>query len=205
MKLIEEFIFKLKSENIYKNCINQYSENVENSIITRNNLYKYLSSIYGREIKYIFVGEAPGYKGCRITGIPFTSEYILTKKIQPLNIFGLDNGYKVISPKLYKESTATIVWEIFEKTEFIPLFWNAFPFHPHKEDNTNSNRKPNKSELVIGFKYLDMIIDIFKPSEIIAIGKVSYKLLIENGFDCKYIRHPSNGGKNDFIQGIKQL
>lgn len=39
----------------------------------RGNLADYLRLMARREPTLLLVGEAPGYRGCRLTGIPFTS------------------------------------------------------------------------------------------------------------------------------------
>jgi len=207
MKKIDSFINSLIQEKNTHEYTNQYSEETENNHVTSNNLKLYLEYIYKRKPKYLFVGEAPGYNGCRITGIPFTSEYILTQKFNN-SLFGKGNGYQIINknrPK--KESTATIIWETFDKEEIIPCFWNAFPFHPFKNGDFNSNRKPKKNELDIGKKYLEDLIKILKikKENIIAIGDISYSVITEFFSQCKKIRHPSFGGKNRFISGLINL
>jgi len=85
----------------------------------------------------MLVGEAPGYHGCRFTGVPFTSEYILINGIGKDSIFGKDKGYMKTreSAITKREQTATIVWETMINHDFLPLMWNAFPFHPYKQGN----------------------------------------------------------------------
>ena len=207
MKKIDSFINSLIQEKNTHEYTNQYSEETENNHVTSNNLKLYLEYIYKRKPKYLFVGEAPGYKGCRITGIPFTSEYILTHNFNN-GIFGKENGYQIINHnKPNKEPTATIIWEVFNKKEIIPCFWNAFPFHSFKNGNCNSNRKPEGNELEIGKKYLEELIDILdiKRENVIAIGNTSYKLLKKDNVNCLKLRHPSNGGKQEFILGIEKI
>lgn len=185
---------------------NPYHKETKNSAIATNNLKLYLNNIYKFKPKILFVGEAPGYKGCRITGIPFTSESILTKKFKK-GLFGSENGYKIINKnEPQKENTATIIWETFNSNKkLIPCFWNAFPFHPHYKGDFQTNRKPNKYELEMGIKYTKKLIKILKIKKVIAIGKVSYNLLLKNDIQCEYIRHPANGGKTEFIKGLKKV
>jgi uracil-DNA glycosylase len=204
--MFDEFIKKLKQEDELLNCINQYSDKTKYHEITTNNLKLYLNNIYKRAPKYIFIGEAPGYKGCRITGIPFTSEFILNKNYGN-ELFGTNNGYKIINKeKPYKENTATIVWQYFMNKEIIPFFWNIFPFHPHKINDYNSNRPPRDDEIIIGKKYLDELLNIFSNNiKIVSIGEISYKYFKNNNITSVLIRHPSHGGKNEFIGGMNNL
>ena len=51
---------------------NQYAE----SAVCRNRLGAYLEQRL--EARYVLVGEAAGYRGARVSGIPFTSERQLT-------------------------------------------------------------------------------------------------------------------------------
>lgn len=203
--MIDDFIKKLRQIKSTNNSTNQYSKEIKNSDITINNLRLYLNYINKQKPKYLFVGEAPGYNGCRITGIPFTSEYILTQNYGK-GMFGKENGYKIINTnKPQKEPTATIIWEIFSHKKILPCFWNAFPFHPYKDGNPLSNREPDKSEKAIGLNILLELVDILRIKNFIAIGKVSYNMLIKNGIRCEYIRHPANGGKSEFIMGLKKI
>ena len=43
----------------------------------RENLKLYLEKMKKLNPSFLLLGEAPGYKGCRLTGIPFSSEKIL--------------------------------------------------------------------------------------------------------------------------------
>ena len=200
IKIFDDFLEKLSNEDEIPNVTNQYSVN-----ILRNNLRLYLNYLYKLSPKYIFIGEAPGYNGCKITGIPFTSEYILNIDFGN-GIFGIKNGYKTINANnCQKEPTATIVWELFNKYQkTVPCFWNIFPFHPHIANNKLSNRKPNQSELKIGIKYLEELIRLLNINKknIIPIGNVAYDIIKKYNKHCIKIRHPANGGKNKYIANL---
>ena len=118
----------------------------------------------------MLVGEAPGYKGCGVTGIPFTDENEMKN-----NLGTSQAGYCFIDENNpQRERSACIIWEaIRKKTDApIPLLWNAYPFHPFGDGRKESNRKPNKDELCIGKYYLEELIDIFvKQNEKIAQTK----------------------------------
>jgi uracil-DNA glycosylase len=56
---------------------NLYYGNSELSVVRRDNLRIYLERMLLLNPSVLIVGEAPGCNGCRLTGIPFTSEFIL--------------------------------------------------------------------------------------------------------------------------------
>ena len=58
--------------NIYTET-NPDLEHLDAAQIRRSNLYNYLSSFLERP-SILIVGEAPGWRGCRFSGVPFTSE-----------------------------------------------------------------------------------------------------------------------------------
>lgn len=178
-KRIENFINELASVNEMKNVYNQYSNNYMENEVRRHNLLLYLKEMNKICPNVLLVGEAPGYHGCRFTGVPFTSEKIIIDGIDELSLLGKIRGYKKSNEtlKLKTEATATIVWESLNNYSFIPLLWNAFPFHPHKNSDNTKNRAPNKNELSIGEYFLKEIIDMFGIPTIVAIGRKAEKSL----------------------------
>ena len=207
IRKFKEFVEELATTEVTQNVYNQYSyENPENSI-RRDNLLIYLEQMSKLKPKMILVGEAPGYRGCRLTGVPFTSDYLLMKNIKGLDLFGEDKGYKLATKgdRLFKEATATIIWDTLVKYEFMILSWNAFPFHPYKQGNLESNRTPLKKELLIGEKPLLKMIEMFNIEKVIAVGNKAEESLNKLGFNCNKVRHPAQGGKNDFVEGIRLL
>lgn len=200
IKIIEDFIEKLTDYYIDSATVeNMYSAD-SNQL---NNLKLYLEKMFLLKPEYLIVGEAPGYKGCRWSGVPFTSE----RNLKENNFFGLENGFKIRNPnKPESESSATIVWNCLDKLETLPLIWNSFPFHPHNKDNQNSNRAPTGEELKQGKIILEELIGIFeiKKNHIIPIGQNAAKILKEYEIP-RIIRHPSHGGKDDFITGMEAI
>lgn len=196
MTLIDQFIRQLKQQ---KNSSILYNPYLNSDQV--NNLKHYLDqmlTIVGKRV--LLVGEAPGYKGCKHTGIPFTSGGIFQEIDHPI-INQLKE--KIMINQLESENTASIVWRHMVNCQVTPLFWNAFPFHPHPQDKPNQNRAPSRMEIKKGLKYLVNLQKIFKAEIIAGVGKVGTNAaqLAFPDFEIEYIRHPSFGGKSKFISG----
>jgi len=158
--------------------------------------------IKGKRI--LLVGEAPGHKGCKITGIPFTSGQVFERVNHPV-LQALKDTLSL--SKVEAENTATIVWNYLSHKDVSPLFWNSFPFHPYPEGKEHKNRPPNPEEIEEGVKYLEAIYNLFKPDAIAGIGHSGVKCA-ERAFpniQIAYIRHPSFGGKAGFIEGMDKI
>lgn len=207
IKNLKDFVEDLASMNVTPNVYNQYSYEHQENSIRRDNLLIYLKQMYNLKPKVIFVGEAPGYRGCRLTGVPFTSEHLLMNNIEGLELFGKENGYRLAleKEKILKEATATIIWSTLTEHNIMALAWNAFPFHPYKKGNGESNRTPTKKELLSGEKPLLKIIKMYNIETVVAVGNKAEENLRNLNINCTKVRHPAQGGKNEFVKGIKEI
>ena len=105
-----------------------------------------------------------------------------------------------------KGFSATTLAEIgLENLGTLPLIWNTYPFHPHKPGQPLTNRRPRKTEMRLGETFLSAMLDLFPVQRIIAIGNVAHETLSGMGFTCTKVRHPAQGGKNDFVTGLHQI
>lgn len=204
---ISKFVDSLSKAEQTPNTFNQYAAYTPENLVRINNLKLYLTQMYALQAKVLLVGEAAGYHGCRFTGIPFTSEYILLKGLEDIDLFGIEKGYEKTAEldTIKKEQSATIVWETISRQKFVPLIWNAFPFHPFKKDNPTKNRTPLKKELDIGAEFLLELINIFDIETIVALGNKAEQTLNKINIECVKVRHPAQGGKADFVKGIEDL
>lgn len=207
IKKIRTFVEELATTEVTPNVYNQYSYEFQDNAVRRDNLLIYLEQMCKLKPKIILVGEAPGYRGCRLTGVPFTSEHLLMNNIEGLELFGEEKGYRLPlkKDKLLKEATATIIWRTLVKYDVIVLAWNAFPFHPYKQHNVESNRTPLKKELLIGERPLLKMIEMYNIEKVIAMGNKAEESLNKLGISCDKVRHPAQGGKNEFVKGIRLI
>ena len=141
----------------------------------RDRLAAYLEARSGAEL--LLVGEAPGYRGARISGIPFTSERQLTG----------------VGPA---EATATIVHRVLAELglEEQVLLWNVVPTHP---GTASSNRAPTRPEVAQGLTFVD---DLARGRTTIAVGRIAHAAL--GGI---YVRHPSHGGAAEFTRTLRDV
>lgn len=156
--------------------------------------------------EFILAGEAPGYQGCRYSGIAFTSERLLGEGAIP-RIPAL-NGRLSTRRLPFSEPSATIVWKTLYRLgiEQRTILWNAMQLHPYRPDTLWSNRTPTPSEISLGEPALRILLEAFPAAKIIAVGKKSEGLLREMGIPIAgSVRHPANGGATEFAHGLQGL
>ncbi len=199
---LEKKVFDLKTSpplfNFYKNF--DLSVDLKNGAeIRKENLKKYLASFtFSPDI--FLLGEAPGHKGCRFSGVPFTSERLLCNGETPFT--GRQSSCDSY-PK--SEATASIFWRIMKSYHPKFIVWNCIPFHPHDPGLLRTNRTPTISEINLYSGILGSFIKIINPKKIIAVGKRAERALKHLNFDYYPIRHPSHGGSRLFEEGIKSF
>jgi hypothetical protein len=122
-----------------------------------------------RDAGIVLVGEAAGYRGARVSGVPFTSERQLT---------GCGAA----------EASATIVHRVLGELgiEEDVLLWNVVPTHPHEPGRPYTNRRPSRIEVDVSFRFLE---GAARGRRLIAVGR-----LAEEVTGAPYVRHPSHGG-----------
>ena len=175
--------------------------------IRRKNLLLYFMQLAERKPEVLLIGEAPGYQGCRWTGVSFCSEHIITNGIPEIDMFGSHKGYKKTdeSEKVWKEPSATIVWNVLKGVKNLPLIWASYPYHPHKPGKRLTNRAPTSEELAIGRPFIQELIDIFGIKKVIAIGNKAELTLNKLSIPVPKVRHPSHGGAKLFAEGIHKF
>lgn len=204
---IDDFIQLLACARPPERLFNPYRHTSPENAIRRCNLRRYLREMARRRPQTLLIGEAPGHRGCRLTGIPFTSEQIVLDDVSTRQIFGELRGYRKTNERAdpVGEQSATIVWGVLKDMHALPLLWNALPFHPHDGENPWTNRTPLTSELALGAPFLRILLDIFSPSTVVGVGNKAAHILRQYDIPHHKVRHPSHGGKADFTRGIQTL
>jgi hypothetical protein len=167
----------------------------------RRNLLAYLDAFV--DARYVLVGEAAGFAGCRFSGIPFTCEAQLSGPDALGWTLGQVLSRSGSAGTPWVERSATMVWETLGERRDC-LLWNAFPWHPFGPGNPLSNRPPGV-DVKAGLAALQCLLGLFAEAQPVAIGRVAERALAAIGRETTYIRHPSRGGKRKFVQGIGEL
>ena len=164
------FVEELAAARIGR-TFNQYATG-DRAELLRSRLVDYLER--RAEAQVLLVGEAPGYRGARVSGLPFTSECQLTGA----------------GPA---ESTATIVHRVLEELALADevLLWNVVPTHP---GTAWSNRAPTRDEVESG---LEFVRRLTAGKAVLAVGRVA-----ERALGVRYVRHPSHAGAAQFREQL---
>jgi hypothetical protein len=153
----------------------------------------------------ILIGEAAGYQGCHVTGIPFTSErLIMAGTIPRVSSRGQRLSRRPIP---WSEPSATTIWNALHEFGVAreTILWNAFPWHPHRAGDLQSNRTPRSAERTLGLPILEALLAAFPAAAVGAVGRHAAHSLADCGRAAVALRHPSMGGVTAFRHGLRQL
>jgi len=164
----ERFVRRLAAAQI-GSTYNFYRDG-DGAELRRRRLCAYLEA--RRSSRLLLVGEAAGYRGARVSGIPFTSE-------------------RQLSGRGPAEATATVVQRTLAELGLDPLCWNVVPTHP---GTAGSNRRPTRREVAASRPFLE---ELAAGRRILAIGR-----LAAEATRAPYIRHPAHGGAAEFRAGL---
>jgi len=209
------FIRGLAETEVPSSAFNEYAKSGDlapANAVRRRNLDLYLRQLDELQCDTMLVGEAPSYRGCRLTGVPFVSERIMLEGVSigsraDRTILGAAAGYRLCgeTDRPSTEASATMVWGTIRAIEPLPLLWNAFPFHPFQAGNRNSNRMPAAGELAIGSRFVEWLLELFAIRRVIAVGNRAEASLLRLGVEHTKVRHPSQGGKGKFVEGVRDI
>ena len=207
----DRLIAELATTEVSDRACNQYSrlDGERANAVRRRNLRRYLEELDAIGPTMLLIGEAPSYRGGRLTGIAFVSETVLLTGVSTPHgtVLGSERGYRRATSggKPSTEASATMVWGTIRELEPLPLLWNAFPFHPFHRGNPDSNRVPDATELAIGQRFIEMLLRLFPIRRVVAVGNQAAVSLSRLGIEHTKVRHPSQGGKTLFVEGMARL
>lgn len=153
---------------------------------------------------HILIGEAAGYQGCHVTGMAFTSERLIMTGVIPRVATA---GERLSTRHIpWSEPSATTVWKTLHalNIEQNTILWNAFPWHPHRPGNLQSNRTPTRLERQRGLVVLDSLLTAASKATVFAVGRHAESILDEVGRAAIPLRHPSMGGAVLFRRGLQR-
>ena len=193
---------KEKYSKIINICINNWEDEAYKK---QERLRLYLKRMKELNPSRLFVGEAPGIDGCYRTGIPFTSEAIISGVQTSIAFSWYFKDSQIYCEGKQREKTSTIVWgcldhlgcldqicKLLSKIPFmkevksipqgvkLPLLWNIFPFQPLKnaeKENRKENGELKDKECEEGIKFLFNLLRCFDINEIYPVGEHAEKTL----------------------------
>ncbi|MEZ5993990.1 MAG: uracil-DNA glycosylase [Planctomycetota bacterium] len=168
----------------------------------RENLRRYLKALPAP--KYAFIGIAPGYRGARFTGVPFSDE-------DRLCFPGSCYDRSSTRDRAYREATAGVVMDLLgSRTDVV--CWNIVPWHPHKPGEPLTNVDPDAETIAYGLEALEYFFQrLYPETKAVAVGQIPAKALEGFKVDGKAIevaatlRHPARGGANEFREQAAEL
>jgi uracil-DNA glycosylase len=173
--------------------------------IRTDNFRKYATALLLAGTDVILCGEAPGWAGCRHSGIAFSDEKRIAAQAFPFTGCELLPLAAAGQRPLLEEQSARIVWGGIERAVRAPLLFNAVQLHPHQPGVALTNRTPKPAEVELGKESLDRLIELVQPRLVVAVGRTAEKALALLGHEAAHVRHPARGGKNDFLRGLEEL
>jgi hypothetical protein len=204
---VSEFVERLAAVPTVPARNNFFDHSVPANAGRRRNLELYLEEMLDRRPKVLLLGEAPGFRGMRITGVPFTNRTMFQGPVNSFGLFGPGKGYSLPpeAAEVAAEPTATVMWEVLAELQFLPLLWSACPWHTHVPGKPQSNRTPTAADARLGTPFWKSLAELFRVDSVVAVGNVAHRSLLSSGMDVPKVRHPSHGGRSGFKQGLEEL
>ena len=205
---IEKLISRLRRAELPEHVFNIYRDNDPEldarggAAKRRENLRRYLKALSAP--KYAFIGIAPGYRGARFTGVPFSDE-------DRLCFPGSCYDRSSTRERAYREATAGVVLDVLgSRTDVV--CWNIVPWHPHKPGELLTNSDPDAETIGFGLEALEFFFNrLYPETKAVAVGQIPAKAL--EGFKVQgqpievvaQLRHPARGGASEFREQAAQL
>lgn len=205
---IEKIIARLRRAELPPNVFNLYRADDPQHDLRggaakrRENLRRYLKAL--RDAKWLLVGLAPGYRGARFTGVPFSDEHRLCL---PGSCY--DRTGSRAQP--WREATAGIVMDLLGARTDVAC-WNLCPWHVHEPGSPLTNADPDAETQGYGLEVLEsLILRMFPAAQVISVGQLAASALrglAVNGKPANLVaevRHPAHGGAEVFRKQMADL
>lgn len=171
-------------------------------MIRRANLRKVIDAAISARADSIWIGRDLGYRGGRRTGLALTDETHLDRAQRALGCGALVRATKGAA---VAERTATVIWTMLDRIQRPTMLWNVFPFHPHAPNEPMTNRSHTSGERDLTVSFLVELVEMLRPSRIVAIGADAAASAQGLGFKVTHVRHPSYGGQAEFVHQVEEL
>ncbi|MDR6971855.1 uracil-DNA glycosylase family protein [Leifsonia shinshuensis] len=164
--------------------------------LRERNLRRYLETPHA---PILLLGEAPGWRGMTVTGVPFTSVREVDAGVLP----GLELPAQ---PQAPWEASSRVFWEKMSAWRGpLPLSWPVYPHHPFVAGRPLTNRTPRSSEVRAGAPVAEELIRALGIETIVAVGRKAQGALAEAGIEAPAVRHPAQGGARMFTEQLLAL
>ena len=169
------------------------------------NLQRYLTLVQGADTALI--GEAPGYRGATITGVPFMSVRELGARPGLLTGEPEGDGYRIPpDPAAGWELSASVVQKALRSWPGPPpVSWPVYPNHPFRARDRSTNRAPRADEVRAGAPIALELLHALGIRRVVAVGRKAQAALALAGIDAVAVRHPAQGGAGIFAAQMAAL
>ncbi|MEY9954069.1 uracil-DNA glycosylase [Leifsonia sp. EB34] len=147
----------------------------------------------------LLLGEAPGWRGMTVTGVPFVSVREAEAGVVP----GLELPEH---PQAPWEASSRVVWATLQDWRGpVPLSWPVYPLHPFVAGTPHSNRTPRPAEVRAGAPVALELIRALEIERVVAVGRKAQGAIATAGLEAPAIRHPAQGGAALFAAQLIEL
>ncbi len=168
------------------------------------NLRRYLELSAGATT--MLVGEAPGWRGATITGVPFMSVRELSARPGLLTGDPDGDGFAMPpEPAAGWELSASIVQKACRTWAVQPLHWPVYPNHPFAAPDRSTNQAPRVPEVRAGAPIAVELVRAFGIERVVAVGRKAEHALAAAGIEATAVRHPAQGGAGVFAAQMAVL
>jgi hypothetical protein len=168
------------------------------------NLRRYLELTAGATT--LLVGEAPGWRGATITGVPFQSVRELATRPGLLTGAADGDGFLVpADPAAVWELSASVVQKALRGWAMQPVNWPIYPNHPFQAPDRATNRAPRVPEVRSGAPIAAELVRALGIRRVVAVGRKAEHALAAAGIEAVAVRHPAQGGAGLFAAQMAAL